>query len=90
MYQTNLAVSYNNLGALYFSSGRAREAEVPYRRALAIHERLVRDHPDVPTHQRDLALCHNNLAVVANALGDTAAYDRATRDLLRQRKAVPA
>jgi TetR/AcrR family transcriptional repressor of nem operon len=28
--------------------------------------------------------------VVANALGDTGAYDRATRDLLRRRKAVPA
>jgi TetR/AcrR family transcriptional repressor of nem operon len=28
--------------------------------------------------------------VVANALGDTAEYDRATRDLLRQRAAAPA
>src|ERR1700730_13049873 len=28
--------------------------------------------------------------VVANALGDSAAYDRATRDLLRQRKAAAA
>jgi TetR/AcrR family transcriptional repressor of nem operon len=28
--------------------------------------------------------------VVANALGDTAAYDQATSDLLRQREAVPA
>jgi TetR/AcrR family transcriptional repressor of nem operon len=28
--------------------------------------------------------------VIANALGDTAEYDRATRDLLRQRAAAPA
>jgi TetR/AcrR family transcriptional regulator, transcriptional repressor for nem operon len=28
--------------------------------------------------------------IVANALGDTAEYDRATRDLLRQRAAAPA
>jgi TetR/AcrR family transcriptional repressor of nem operon len=28
--------------------------------------------------------------VVANALGDVAAYDRATRDLLRERKAALA
>ena len=43
-----------------------------------------------PSNAAEVLSTITGALVVANALGDTAAYDRATGDLLRQRAAAPA
>jgi TetR/AcrR family transcriptional regulator, transcriptional repressor for nem operon len=43
-----------------------------------------------PSNAAEVLSTITGALVVANALGDTAAYDRATSDLLRQREAAPA
>jgi TetR/AcrR family transcriptional repressor of nem operon len=43
-----------------------------------------------PSYAAEVLSTITGALVVANALGDTAAYDRATGDLLRQREAAPA
>jgi TetR/AcrR family transcriptional repressor of nem operon len=43
-----------------------------------------------PSRAAEVLATITGALVVANALGDTAEYDRATRDLLHQRAAAPA
>ena len=65
-----IAVNLNNLAAVRYARGDAREAEQLYRRALAIKEKLLGvGHPDT-------ALTANNLGVLLHQLGrdDEARY----------------
>src|SRR5271166_6170358 len=58
-----VAVNLNNLAANYHQQGRLADAEPPYRRALALKEKLLgANHPDV-------ALTLNNLAVLCKQEG---------------------
>ena len=51
-----MALSLNNLAALYVAQGRYAEAEPLYKRSLAIQEKaLGPDHPDVGTSLNNLA-----------------------------------
>lgn len=60
---SDVAMSLNNLAALYDHQGRYVEAEPLFKQALAIRERVLgSDHPDV-------ALILNNLAAFYSALG---------------------
>ena len=43
-----------------------------------------------PSHAAEVLATITGALVLANALGETTAYDRATSDLLRQREAAPA
>ncbi|MEK7829941.1 MAG: tetratricopeptide repeat protein, partial [Acidobacteriota bacterium] len=58
-----IAISLNNLAALYANTNRAEQSEPLYRRALAMKEKLLgASHPDV-------ALSLNNLGVLLKSLG---------------------
>ena len=58
-----IAVNLNNLAAVRYARGDAREAEQLYRRALAIKEKILGpEHPDT-------ALTANNLGVLLHQLG---------------------
>ena len=51
-----LAQSHTGLGDLLAGLGKRPEAEEPFRKALAIQEKLVAEFPTVPEYRKDLAL----------------------------------
>jgi tetratricopeptide (TPR) repeat protein/tRNA A-37 threonylcarbamoyl transferase component Bud32 len=53
--------------------GTPAESGAEYRRAIAIQEVLVHDHPDEPEYANDLAASRMNLGLVLNDAGDRAA-----------------
>ena len=63
-YRMELAVTYINLGELYFNTDKSAEALDIYNEAMRIQEPLVRDNPDVTKYKRDLAGIHLNMGVV--------------------------
>ena len=71
-YQSDLAVSQNNIANLLMATGRLDEALASHRNALAISERLARTKPTVPANQSELALSYNNLGVHLDAMGHLA------------------
>jgi hypothetical protein len=56
-------MTFNNLAVLYKSQGRYAQAELLYRRALAIFAAELR--PEHPT----LLACQENLALLLHAMG---------------------
>ena len=54
-YQSDLATSYFELGAVYFDIGRFDRAETAFQQALAIQTKLAADHPVVAEYRRALA-----------------------------------
>ena len=79
--KSDTAVALNNLAALYQARGEWKRAEVLYRRALAMKERVLpADHPDIATTA-------NNLAIVCRHRGRpeeaSALYGRALEILQR-------
>jgi tetratricopeptide (TPR) repeat protein len=72
-YQSDLALSYNNLGAIHARSGDWRHAELCFRDAITIQQRLVSVAPLMTNYQRDLAASFNNLGMMqtsADSLAD--------------------
>ena len=65
----DLAASYLNLGNLYQTTGRAKEAEVADKEAIAIWKHLAEKHPEVPGYRHYLATSHNNLGNLYEATG---------------------
>jgi tetratricopeptide (TPR) repeat protein len=63
-YHSRLAAIHNNLAELLQNTGRRREAEESYRRALRVQQTLVDALPNVPDHQWLLALIHGNLGTL--------------------------
>src|SRR5262249_48930911 len=59
---SNLALSYHQLGFLYESSQKLKDAEGPYRKALRIRERLANSFPGNPDYQHDLAITCRHLS----------------------------
>ena len=62
-YQSDLAVSYNNLGAILSDLAQWSDAERCFRDAIAIQQRLATAAPLVPAYRRDLAHSFNNLGL---------------------------
>ncbi len=64
----HLALSLNNLAALYCSHAQYAEAEALHKRALAIREKsLGKDHPDVAQSLNNLALLYDSQGRYAEA-----------------------
>ncbi len=63
-YRSTLASTHVNLGRLLSNTGRPREGEAEYRKALAIHQKLVEENPAVVGFRNSLALTHVNLGVL--------------------------
>ena len=77
-YQDSLAAGHINLGNLYHTTGRAKEAEAAYKGALAIRKILAEKHPR-PEYQNDLADSHRNLGLLYQAKAGTRKRKRPTR-----------
>jgi tetratricopeptide (TPR) repeat protein len=61
-YQSRLAQIHRNLGNLYRTTNRLKEAETAYRSGLQINEKLVQDHPTVPDYRHTQARLLSNLS----------------------------
>lgn len=68
--QSNLALSYNNLGALESRRGRPESARTSYVKAIGLQRQLVRRAPAVVQYRRDLAISCNNLGRACSQVDD--------------------
>lgn len=82
--EADLALSYNNLGALAGAAGRPKESETSYQEAIAIQRRLVQRAPAVVEFRRDLAISHNNLGRLRSQSRDPAR----ARESFREARAI--
>ncbi len=83
----NLALDYNNLGALEAHRGQYDLAKAAYRKAIAAQEQLERKAPAVLQFRLDLAVSHNNLGRAYSESGDPAGADasfRQAREILEK------
>ena len=69
VFQRNLSIALNRIGAILFVQRDLEHAEATYRASLAIAQRLNAAQPDNPTFRRELAWCHALMAEVLTALG---------------------
>ena len=77
-YREDLALTHNNLGALYADLNQNDKAERYYLRAVEIRERLAKENPE--KYREDLATTYNNLGVL---YGNLEQYDKAEEYGLR-------
>ncbi len=88
-FQSNLAITQNNLGVLLRDTGRPDEALKAYGAGLMIRRKLAKDNPESPDFASYLGALLNNMAIINN---DAKRFEQA-RDQLReavawQRKAL--
>jgi serine/threonine protein kinase/tetratricopeptide (TPR) repeat protein len=67
--QREIALTRNNLGAVFSRTDRSLEAEVCYDEALEIQKELARRYPHRIKFQCDLAVSHNNLGLLFSRQG---------------------
>jgi tetratricopeptide (TPR) repeat protein len=73
-YQHDLALVYNELGMVWYEMNRLESAQQAYQQAIAIEEKLLREHSDESGKYRNaLAASSDNLARVYRA---TSRYDK--------------
>jgi tetratricopeptide (TPR) repeat protein len=88
-YQSDLALSYNNLGTIQTRLKDWSAAELCFRDAIMIQERLVQVAPLVISYQRDLATSFNNLGMSQTSSQSlTAATESFERALAIQQELV--
>jgi tetratricopeptide (TPR) repeat protein len=69
-YRHSLGHTYRALGGVYFNNLRQLEkAQAAQEQALQVYEKLAQEHPDVWEYACELARCHYNLALGAQAAG---------------------
>ena len=71
-WQSNLSVSYDNVGDVLKAQAKLDEALKAYRDSLAINERLAAADPSNAGWQRDLSVSYNKVGNVLRAQGDLA------------------
>ena len=69
----DLARTRFKAAALTEQIGDAQRAREGYEQAIRLFTELARDEPQVADHRRSLGLCHNNLALLLNALDESTA-----------------
>lgn len=68
-YQSDLALTYNNLGSIFSRQMKWDDAQRCFQDAIAIGQRLVAVAPLMASYRRDLAATHNNYGMaLTNAL----------------------
>jgi len=67
--QRNVALTYNNLGAVESRTNEFRKAAASYAKAIEIQRELVRAAPAQKAYRCDLAVSFNNLALAQSKLG---------------------
>ncbi|KAF5412449.1 MAG: hypothetical protein C5S47_01350 [Candidatus Methanogasteraceae archaeon] len=68
-FNTWVAMTLNNLGALLSDMGRIDDARERYERALEMRERLLEGDPENVTYQSDVAGTLNNLGALLSRMG---------------------
>jgi hypothetical protein len=68
-FQTGLAASHNNIGALQAETGNPEQALVSFGKALVIKERLAYENPSVTQFQSKLAASHHNIGILQRETG---------------------
>ena len=88
-YQSDLALSYNNLGAIHSRLSRWTDAVKCFQDAIAVQSRLVAAAPLVTTYRRDLAVSYNNLGMTQTSRPHSAEAEASfTKALAMQRDLV--
>lgn len=86
-YQSDLALTYSNLGAIFSRQKKWGDAEPCFRDAIAIQQRLVDVAPLVAAYRRDLAATYNNFGMAQTAASEaTSAMASFRRALELQRE----
>ena len=75
-YQSDLAASFNNLGAIHARMSRWGDAETCFRDAITIQERLTKIAPHMNSYLRDLAGSYNNLGMTQTNAKNFAAAEQ--------------
>jgi tetratricopeptide (TPR) repeat protein len=68
-FQSYVATTRNNLGALLSVMGRQEEARKMYKRALEMYERLLESDAENTQFQSDVAMTQNNLGALLSDMG---------------------
>ena len=97
-FQADLASGHLSFANLLSDLGKQAEAEVQYRKALALFETLSADRPDVPEYRRpaipeyrsDLATSHCNLGTLLKDLGKQTEAEEQHRKALAIREKLAA
>jgi len=80
-YRTQLVDAYRALAfTVTFGAGRAREAEEPCRKALALSRSLAAEFPNEPLRQLTVGSCQESLGFVMSALGRPREAEEACRN----------
>jgi tetratricopeptide (TPR) repeat protein len=73
------ALALRELGEAHQQQGKLAEAEANYRKALALQEKLVRDHPEARVYREELAGTLRRLGGLYRRTGRLAEAERALR-----------
>jgi tetratricopeptide (TPR) repeat protein/tRNA A-37 threonylcarbamoyl transferase component Bud32 len=88
-YQSDLALSYNHLGAILSNLKQFPDAERCFKDAITIQQRLAAAAPLVAVYQRDLSFSYNNLGLTQSSGGALAAAEKSFDQALQiQRELV--
>ena len=68
-YQSDVAMTLNNLGILLKNMGRIEEAKNRYEKALEMYEKLLKNDPENVTYQSDVGMTLNNLGTLLSDMG---------------------
>ena len=68
-FNSCLAQSLDQLGSLLSATGRKRDAEKQFRKALEIQQQLAKAHPSIPGFRYQAARIQNHLAVIMSEQG---------------------
>ncbi|AKB31912.1 hypothetical protein MSSIH_1222 [Methanosarcina siciliae HI350] len=69
VYQSNVAITLNNLGTLLKNMGRLEEAKEKYEKALQMRQKLLETNPKKTEYQSNVAMTLNNLGTLLKNMG---------------------
>ena len=81
-YRNDVALTYNNLGAVQSSTGQLEKAATSYGHAIEIQRELVRSAPAQIGYRCDLGISFNNLGLTQSKLRQSADAERSFRQAL--------
>lgn len=90
IYQNDLAMSYNNLGAARASAGNQEAAVEAYAQAVALGEKLAQSAPDQQAYREYLAMRYGNLGLAQSKLGRLSDAEQSFRRALALQEQLTA
>ena len=88
VYRSELALTYNNLGAVQSRSGAMAQAAESYARVVDLAGDLVRQSPAQKSYRHTLAVGFNNLGLAQSRLGHATAAEPSFRHALALQEAL--